>query len=895
MPTKTEAIAKWLSVSTHRDLADLYNPDMECQVNVAQDEGERISGEYRGRKWIGWTDGITTWKPFRIPRNASTDPEYEDSEIKFDLAKHAEGIGLTGWDWKNKLSRWVAFDFDSLINHGKGLTVSELDEIRRIASEVEWVTIRKSTSGRGLHLYIFLEGVETANHTEHAALARAILGTLSAITGHDFQAAVDCCGGNMWVWHRKMSGTDGLTLIKQGCALKHIPPNWKDHLTVVSGKRRKNLPQQIEQSAIDPDIFEQLCGQRAKIPLDEDHQKVISFLRDNDLLWWWDQDHHMLVTHTVHLKRAHEELQLRGFFDTNSPATNLNEQNCFCFPLRGGIWGVRRYTLGIQEHESWEQDGAGWTRCYLNKKPDLRIAARAGGGVEDDKFGFNFREAEVMQQSAALLGIDVRFGKSFMGRPARMSEHKDGRLVISIERKETDDGSEMPGWLAKKKEWVRIFNAQTSDPVESEVGNYDDLIRHLVTGGGEDCGWMIKSSNLWREEPLTHVKLALGSLGLKQSEANTILGQSVTNCWKLVCRPFQPEYPGDREWNRKAAQFRFTPTLDLENLSYPHWDKILKHCGEGLDEAVRNNQWARSNGIMTGADYLKVWIASLFQHPNDPLPYLFLYSAEQNTGKSILHEALSLLVTGGYVRADAALVSQGGFNAELEGAVVCVVEELDLRKNTSAYNRIKDWVTSREVLIHPKFATPYQAPNTTHWIHCANSHNACPVFPGDTRITMMRVKPLDLIELIPKKKFLAALEKEAPDFLAAILSLDIPDSADRLNVPVIVTEDKLVAEHLNKSPVELFLEEHCKPVEGCKIKFSELFERFQQTLDANDFSKYTKQAFGKDLPPMYPKGRSTTDAQLYVGNIAWKTDANQYAGKYVLKDIYLVKREEAQL
>ena len=57
-------------------------------------------------------------------------------------------------------------------------------------------------------------------------------------------------------------------------------------------------------------------------------------------------------------------------------------------------------------------------------------------------------------------------------------------------------------------------------------------------------------------------------------------------------------------------------------------------------------------GVLTGADYLKCWIAALFQEPMEPLPYLFLYSQEQNTGKSILHEALSLLLTRGVVRAE---------------------------------------------------------------------------------------------------------------------------------------------------------------------------------------------------------------------------------------------------
>jgi hypothetical protein len=153
---------------------------MEVQVNVIRgDDAERIEGEYKGIRWAGWTDGLQVWKPFRIPWNAGVEAEYKDSEIRFNLETYALGIGMTGWDWEDKRSRWVAFDFDSLIGHKVGLSDSELSTISDQLSVIPWVTVRTSTSGRGLHIYIFLGGpfkeLEVSNHHEHAALARAIL------------------------------------------------------------------------------------------------------------------------------------------------------------------------------------------------------------------------------------------------------------------------------------------------------------------------------------------------------------------------------------------------------------------------------------------------------------------------------------------------------------------------------------------------------------------------------------------------------------------------------------------------------------------------------------------------------------------------------------------------
>lgn len=895
MPTKSEAVKAFLLHSTHTDLANLYNLAMECQVNVAQDGGERVGGDFKGRKWHGWSDGISTWKSFRIPYKANTDPEFADLEIKFNLAEHVEAIGMTGWDWQRRVSKWVAFDFDAItghsVKHAAKLSNEELESVKEAAYAIDWVTIRRSTSGQGLHIYVQLPNIATSNHNEHAALARAILGKMSALTGFDFQSKVDSCGGNMWVWHRKMRGTNGLTLIKQGSILDDIPPNWKDHVKVIKGTRRKNLPQVIEDSG-KSDLFEELAGQRPHVPLDEGHKKLIQYLKDNEAMWWWEQDHHMLVTHTSHLKDAHNALGFVGIFDTIAEGKDKGaDHNCFAFPLRRGAWAVRRYTPGIGEHSSWTQDGSGWTCTYLNREPDLATTCRAFGGVEDQRGGFIFREAEVAIQAARMLGVTIKVAPPLMGRETTLKQHKDGRLIVEVDRGPNDTADEMAGWLSKSnKPWSRIYNTNIAAPMEPEVGNYDDMIRHLITSSHEDYGWMIKSDGTWRSEPLSHVRVALGSLGINPKDTNIILGASVFKCWKVVNKPFQPEYPGDREWNRNAAQLRYLPSKDTEALKYLTWTRILNHCGEGLNEAVVSDPWCRANGIITGAEYLKCWIAGLLQDATEPLPYLFFYGP-QNSGKSIFHEALSLLFTTGYKRADAALVSQSGFNAELEGAIVCVVEETDLRfrggPQSPAYNRIKDWVTSRELLIHPKGKTPYHIPNTTHWIHCANDHQACPIFPGDTRITMGYVPALDPIDLIPKKKLIPMLEKEAPDFLAEVLELELPESNDRLNVPALLTEDKTMAQEMNQNDFEYFMAEQCKAADGHMIKFSDLYEKFQSWLPPTERRRWTKQRMGKSLPVYCVKGRIRQTGQFYIGNITWISDEPEDRPRLTLVDSYL--------
>jgi hypothetical protein len=1557
---KTDAISRFLSQHTISDLANLYSANMEVQVNVAQDSGSRIEGDYKGRQWHGWTDGIQTWKSFRIPYKAKSEPEYIDRPISFDLVEHAEGIGLTGWDWVNRYSKWVGFDFDALVGHAeahaKKLTEEELENIKKVITNVPWVTLRKSTSGKGLHLYVFIDNFPTKNHTEHAAVARAILSKLSQEVGFDFNSKVDTCitkdtwtftangprqvkdligkptnlivngqsyktegffrtsfkevyeletiegyklkatgdhkiltsysfgredkrsginipcimdqellklipgdtiflnnhqniswsgegsynegyilgwlygdgyfsskntfhglcffpddycmidyvtsllpdykinysekeqsykiysslleilrikfgcdtakeinehieiassdflrgfvsaffdtdgdaressttirlsqsnlerleavqrillrfgikssiskdreactmqilgrtvttqdkhvltigrenvatfvkrigfnnprkkeivekriltitegvksklasesflvrvksitkigfetvycctvpglhhidangffthqcGGNMWFWHRKMKGTDGLTLLKEGTKIDSVPANWQEHLRVITGRKTRTLPKFIEtQDNETQDLFTQLTSQRIRIQLDQDHKKLIYWMEENyPNSSWWDADHHMYVTHTFLISEAHRELAMKGVFKTvsqgrekgsdhncfggdtlvltkqgpkkirelaeigrvdllvktpngfkwinsevksfgtqitypilfgdgskyrttynhfwidrkgnrfptwliNSRKTELaianqdlpeidwegyahgfvfgdgwekntrgkescevalfkfdndltkllckygqlgsqyyeghgyinvirqlpkywkllpnnkskeyilgfilgltcadgfvNTQiqifqsdynvikwlqenaiycglkpyqiryinrtsgydnakdawaltistynvkaemflrrdfqlnfkqrkahqcmtvlnidweqgqeeevfcavvplyhnftlanlvvtgNCFLHPIKKGAWAVRRYSPGVKESVTWEQDGSGWTKCYLNREADLDCAAKAFEGLEDPKGGFEFKTFEQAKQAALLLGVDLNVPNNYLMRKTKLKRHKSSRLCVEFQRETSDPG--VNGWVAGTKIWSKLFDVKLfNGSAEPEFLYNDDGIRHIVSEGGDNRGWMIRVENDWHAEPLEHVKAILISGGFKPAEVPLILGHNVAQCWRMVNKPFEEEFLPNRQWNKNAARFRYKPTVEIDNLNYEPWLKVLNHCGESLNEAIKNNVWCQENAIITGGDYLKCWIASLFKYPTEPLPYLFLYGP-QGSGKSIFHEALELLFVAGfgYMRADFALISPAGFNGELENSVLCVVEETDLRKNNVAYNRIKDWVTSRQIPIHRKQQQPYLVPNTTHWIQTANSHLYCPVFSGDTRITMIYVDDLKTEERIPKTELITKLEACASDFLAEILNLEVPKSNDRLRIPVLQTEDKAAAERGNQSMLEMFCEEKIYFYEGKRILFSEFYEKFIEWLDPNQIPEWSKVRVSKEMPLKIISGRCRSNNQKYIGNVSWqvKGESDPTLPKLVIRNGHL--------
>ncbi len=886
MTTRTQAIKSFLIAKSHADLADMYNYDMEVQVNVHKGSGERVTSEsFRGRTSHSYTDGIQKWFSFRIPKKAFSDPEYTDTEITYNFEEHADGIGMTGWEWKNRVSKWVGFDYDAISGHSSGLTELELEEVKRQACEIPWVTLRRSTSGVGLHLYVFLDDVPTKNHTEHAALARAVLGKLSAVAGFDFGAKVDVSGGNLWVWHRKMTG-DGLSLVKQGVTLKDIPANWMDHVPVIKGDRRRSLPRYIENEA----DFDATNNSRNHVKLDDEHKKLFDYLEEEKAQYWYDQDRHMVVAHTHDLKIIHEKRKLFGVFDTLATGKDAPDHNCFLTPLSKpqGAWVVRRYTKGCQETDNWDQDSNGWTTCFYNRPVTLALSSRIHGGAEDEKGIFHFKYAEYAENVAKDLGVNFGIPTWAKGRPSKLAAHKDGRLIVQIEKLEGDDN--LPGWVDEKKYWKKIFNATLHQPGEKTNIDCDRTVRHLVTVDNLDQGWTVHcGDDGWRIEPLPHVRCVLRTLGLSTEDITNTLGNAIIDAWQLINEPFQEEFPGGRRWNRDAAQFSYKPKKEAP-FNFATWQLVLKRCGRGLDAAISIDPWCKKYGVQNGADYLKIWAASLFQCPKKRLPYLFFYSKAEKTGKTTFHEALGLLLTKGYTRADMSLVSGSGFNGEMEKAILCAVEETDLSKSPLARNRIKDWVTSKTIMIHHKGRTPYQVENYTHIVQTGNDIKECPIFAGDTRISMIQVPAFEAGEMIPTEQLYQQLKQEASDFLGELLNVEIPPSNDRLNLPVIDTEIKMTTTENNKNSVEVFFEEKVHYAPGEYILFGELWSIFREWVDQEEAYDWTKRSFGRNIPEKFVKGRMPTIAsKVCIGNASFIQPTDVDKTPYTLHEGKLLK------
>ncbi|HEV7283199.1 MAG TPA: primase-helicase family protein [Pirellulaceae bacterium] len=420
----------------------------------------------------------------------------------------------------------------------------------------------------------------------------------------------------------------------------------------------------------------------------------------------------------------------------------------------------------------------------------LREAARMHGGNEDpdrDEM-YLFNDPSDAASAARELGSKVSLPSD---RSIAFRATRKGKVVAEFERR---DGDSFPAATPSRKNWTLPLGilADRRSALE-RVAPVDPLGRLIVEdgpNGRQVAGRVIRDHAdewVWIHSS-GDARNHLLAKGFDRREVDAILGLMVECPWRRVHIPFGPEYPGDRQWNLGAPQFVYKPRA--EPGPTPHWDTVLSHCFADLNEALKSDEWAQRSGIDAGHKYGLAWVASLFRHPFDRLPYLFFYGP-QNSGKSIFHEALALLMTKGVAAADRALTNSNDFNGELANAVLAYVEEKNVATAPGAYAKLKDWVTSPVLTIRRMRTDAYRQPNTLHFVQCANELTACPADFDDTRRTMIHVPPLETE--IPKPLLISRLKEEAPHFMRTILDLPLPKPLGRLRLPAIQTAGKEAA------------------------------------------------------------------------------------------------------
>lgn len=840
--TKRQGIATFLEkrVADSPFLIPRWSVELETQVNVHEGshEADPDDGAVSEDDSKVWSDDTgQRWMNFRWPYKAMSTPYYKDTPLEFSPGAHATRIGSTWWNWVKKKSVAISFDIDV---EGAGhaattnmVTEERLKELLKLLEGAGYVTCVRSTGGKGAHGYVFFNPADqpnSANHTEHTGVAIATIAKLCKDTDFDWigQKIIDVKGVVTWFWaDSSPKGHPGFELLFEQ-RYQIGASDLTDYMSVKMPSTNK--PITVEGfTDTGAKVVETVDGEFEIHPLEEAHKEILRELEDMGWSFTWIDEYNQARTHTaalkaLHDKRAAENRPLKGLFNTiTSNSGGKTKPNCYIAPRPGGGFRVARFGNTTNEHGLWEvYEDKSWT--FFNQETNvLGVMRRYAASYDGPKLTFT---AKRLQDCMECLEQTLPDGHEEINAPVTVHLQKDGRFVATLPA----EAGAIAGWKKTAK------GARLELPVihcevvykANLMEEADKIARMVITPQAEFYGWAMKTkTNGWIiHKAYTEVSPTVSKrFGKDAMEVRADMSQSP---WTMVHLPFEKEYPGGRDWNKDAPQFAFEPSPVAG--AHPHFDMILEHLGATLDAVVQGTEWCQKWGMVSGADYLRFWIAALIKEPMQPLPYLFFFGP-QNSGKSIFFETLDLLFTCGVVSASSALSSS--FNAELAHCIVGYIDEKDLSGvKDGIYAKIKEMITARQIEIHKKGHTPYRQPNTIHLVQCSNSAEYLRIDSGDTKITGIEVNPIR--HLIPKAKMEAALKAEAPFFLRTLLLTILPDPIDRLRVPILASTAKLELERMNMTPIEAFAADTLMRCAGQTVSFKDFYEAYVQDCEKND-------------------------------------------------------------
>lgn len=747
-------------------------PNVEIQINVRTDIGTAHTYKRPDGKQSRYRlDGSVKFWNIRHPKNAMEVPEWDTlPDLDWDLAKYVQEVGTT-WFAQNGSLR-LGYDIDTLIGHKEGVTAAEIATVERAVQALDYVEVRRSTGGDGRHLYVLLENVVLQNHVEHAALARAVMGQLCLDAGINFPAVVDCYGGNMWFSSRRATdanrGFERLKPATHRLTSDELPSNWREHLPVVERKRSTV----VFAPGLDSDLWAELGSANVTTKPDDEHRRILDAYAETKHVLEYLADFGCWRAHTKGLEQVHERLGLRGMFTTKSEGTDPTSPNCYFFLRPNGSLYVVRYK---SQQEDWPHSTkTGEKATYFNVQLDLESATKAVGGV----WAGNYCTCPTQRQAKQLAKM---FGFELPDLPSDRHvnfKYRDANTLIAETQQRK--GETPDGWA------VGYRRLELAIPVDSSGGDTNDLdsvVRHIVTTDKENAGWLMKAEDgNWIAEPKENCRDRIADrFDLKGPALAGAMGWLAANPYLLVNEPFAPEFLPGRRWNKFGAQLAVAPTYGG---NHPHFDAILKHVGSGLDQAVAADEWCQRHGVADGAQFLLLWAASRFQDPKQSLPLIYLYSKERDNGKSSFHKSLNLLLKRGCVEGVRMLNEQ--FNKLMLGAVLVYLDEEKV--DGKAAQKIKLYIDSDMISARLMRTDTFMFPNYSGWIACYNFKDGLPVEEGDERVIMVEVPLLHNDDKLPWREVMRpALEAEASDFLGTLLTTEIPPSAGRLRLPVLMT------------------------------------------------------------------------------------------------------------
>ena len=130
------------------------------------------------------------------------------------------------------------------------------------------------------------------------------------------------------------------------------------------------------------------------------------------------------------------------------------------------------------------------------------------------------------------------------------------------------------------------------------------------------------------------------------------------------------------------------------------------------------------------------WLATLIARPDLRMEYgILLISETQGVGKTTLASSIlgPLVGHNNVSYPNEAAIVDSEFNDWLGNKRLAIVNEIYSGHSWKAYNKLKSFITDKEVTVNQKYLRPYTTENWCHFLACSNSREALKIEDEDRR------------------------------------------------------------------------------------------------------------------------------------------------------------------
>jgi hypothetical protein len=279
---------------------------------------------------------------------------------------------------------------------------------------------------------------------------------------------------------------------------------------------------------------------------------------------------------------------------------------------------------------------------------------------------------------------------------------------------------------------------------------------------------------------------------------------------------------------------------NIFNLWIPFTSEKINNFIEKNDELDEYNDFVKAlcGDNEEVFNYFQKWVAQMIQYPEVKSTCPVFISLE-GSGKGTLFAIISKMIGHKKVfnTTDPARDVWGNFNSLMANKFLVICNEIS--KKDCSSDKMKGLITEYDLTINPKGFTPYDITSYHRFIITTNNIDPIPLSTTDRRYCIIRSND----RYNGNSSFFTKLHalKENEDFIGTLYNYYKTLETEKvfLNVPIPVTEHSELLKHVNKSPIEFFIESY---VEGndneLKLSDKKLYDIFVEYKNSNGFEKF---------------------------------------------------------